>query len=132
MSFVFDQKNFNILLEILVLQFLSDFQQEPFWQIKRNVLGKTTFYLSSLIFRREFLPWKSQFYNGSKTEIRSESLRKLGEFFKAWLSKLHSTCLEEFSGGNFFWCKINSVTLFVLWQIFCQTFDNIFIAVLSQ
>ena len=64
--------------------------------------------------------------------FRSESHRKFGEHFQAWLSKLNSMCLEDFSGGNFFWYKNNSVTLLVIWQIFCQTFDNIFLAVFSH
>ena len=105
---------------------------ETFLRNKRNLLVKTTFYLSSWNLHREFLPWKSQFYNGSKTELRSRSRRETGDYFQAWLSKLNSMCLQEFSGGNFFWYKNNSVTLFVFWQILCQTFDISFLAVFSQ
>ena len=111
----------------LYFNFCLTFSGKTFDILKNVVVVETATYMSRCETCWKFFPLKRFSYTCFRLSIRKSS-----EIRRAWLSKLHSVCLEDFSGGNFFWYKNNSVTLFVLWQIFCQTFDIIFLAVFSH
>ena len=88
---------------------MSDFQHRLIRHFKK-VLVKTLLYLSRWRFYVKFFSLQKD-NSMDAWRIKSEKNWNFGKIFWAWLSKLHFKCSGQFSDDNWFWYKINSITI---------------------